>query len=134
VRKNDVPSHTLLQLLAGLLIVILLTAANAAPALADSVTSAVLDAARVWTTVHVRTILVTGLVVIVCVAPSRGTTLPGSLYPNPKRPKETRHSLNIPFTKGKLAGYYSIRINDQWHIIFQWESGNARNVQVVDYH
>ena len=36
--------------------------------------------------------------------------------------------------KGKLAGYYSIRINDQWRIIFQWEGGNAKNVQVVDYH
>jgi len=36
--------------------------------------------------------------------------------------------------KGELAGYYSIRINDQWRIIFQWEGGNAKNVQVVDYH
>jgi len=72
LRNNNVSSYKLPQLLAGLLIVILLAAANAAPALADSVanapdTSAVLDAARVWTTVHVRTILVTGLIVIVCV-------------------------------------------------------------------
>ena len=36
--------------------------------------------------------------------------------------------------KGKLAGYHSIRINDQWRILFRWESGNARDVQVVDYH
>lgn len=36
--------------------------------------------------------------------------------------------------KGKLAGYHSIRINDQWRVIFRWNSGNARDVQVVDYH
>ena len=36
--------------------------------------------------------------------------------------------------KGRLAGYHSIRINDQWRIVFQWEGGNARNVQVIDYH
>jgi len=36
--------------------------------------------------------------------------------------------------KGKLAGYHSIRINDQWRVVFQWEGGNARNVQVIDYH
>ena len=36
--------------------------------------------------------------------------------------------------KGDLADYYSIRINDQWRIIFQWVNGNAENVQIVDYH
>lgn len=36
--------------------------------------------------------------------------------------------------KGKLAGCYSIRINDQWRIVFRWEGGNAKNVQVADYH
>ena len=36
--------------------------------------------------------------------------------------------------KGKLKGYYSIRINDQWRLIFRWESGNAKVVQVTDYH
>ncbi|MEX0959837.1 MAG: type II toxin-antitoxin system RelE/ParE family toxin [Burkholderiales bacterium] len=36
--------------------------------------------------------------------------------------------------KGKLAGYHSIRINDQWRIVFRWRSGNAEDVQVVDYH
>ena len=36
--------------------------------------------------------------------------------------------------KGKLAGYHSIRINDQWRVIFRWNSGNAGDVQVVDYH
>lgn len=36
--------------------------------------------------------------------------------------------------KGDLKGYCSIRINDQWRIIFQWKDGNASNVQIIDYH
>ena len=35
--------------------------------------------------------------------------------------------------KGRLRGYYSIRINDQWRIVFRWDEG-AKEVQVVDYH
>lgn len=36
--------------------------------------------------------------------------------------------------KGKLEGHYSIRINDQWRIMFRWQGNNARDVQVIDYH
>jgi len=36
--------------------------------------------------------------------------------------------------KGKLAGRHSIRINDQWRIVFRWRSGDAYNVSIVDYH
>ena len=36
--------------------------------------------------------------------------------------------------KGNLKDYYSIRINDQWRIIFKWDNGNAFNVEIVDYH
>ncbi len=36
--------------------------------------------------------------------------------------------------KGKRAGQYSIRINDQWRICFKWEETEAINVEVVDYH
>ena len=36
--------------------------------------------------------------------------------------------------KGNLMSYYSIRINDQWRIIFKWNSGNASDVEIVDYH
>ena len=36
--------------------------------------------------------------------------------------------------KGKRVGQYSIRINDQWRICFQWVDNNARNVEIVDYH
>ena len=35
---------------------------------------------------------------------------------------------------GKLKEFYSIRINDQWRIIFKWNSGNASEVKIVDYH
>ena len=36
--------------------------------------------------------------------------------------------------KGDRAGQHSIRINDQWRICFTWESGDALNVEIVDYH
>ena len=35
---------------------------------------------------------------------------------------------------GKLKEFYSIRINDQWRIIFKWNSGNAYAVEIIDYH
>jgi proteic killer suppression protein len=36
--------------------------------------------------------------------------------------------------QGDLAGYHSIRINDQWRIVFKWEEGAAKDVRVDDYH
>jgi proteic killer suppression protein len=36
--------------------------------------------------------------------------------------------------KGERAGQYSIRINDQWRICFQWAEHKAKNVEIVDYH
>lgn len=36
--------------------------------------------------------------------------------------------------KGNLEGWHSIRINDQFRIIFQWQDGNAEHVRIVDYH
>lgn len=36
--------------------------------------------------------------------------------------------------KGEFSNFYSIRINDQWRIIFNWESNNAENVEITDYH
>jgi proteic killer suppression protein len=35
---------------------------------------------------------------------------------------------------GDRQGQYSIRINDQWRICFEWGDGDAYNVEVVDYH
>jgi proteic killer suppression protein len=36
--------------------------------------------------------------------------------------------------KGNRADQYTIRINDQWRICFQWIDNKARNVEIVDYH
>lgn len=36
--------------------------------------------------------------------------------------------------KGELKGFYSIRINSQWRIIFRWAEGGSADVQIVDYH
>lgn len=36
--------------------------------------------------------------------------------------------------KGDLKGFWSIRVNQQWRIIFKWEDGLAKNVSIVDYH
>ena len=36
--------------------------------------------------------------------------------------------------KGNLKDFYSIRINDQWRIIFKWNNGNASEVTIIDYH
>jgi proteic killer suppression protein len=36
--------------------------------------------------------------------------------------------------KGDKRGFYSVRINDQWRIVFRWVEGDAEDVQVVDYH
>lgn len=36
--------------------------------------------------------------------------------------------------KGSLKGFYSIRINDQWRIVFKWKSQGPTEVNIVDYH
>ena len=36
--------------------------------------------------------------------------------------------------KGDLEDYYSIRINNQWRIIFQWLNNDAYDVKIIDYH
>jgi len=36
--------------------------------------------------------------------------------------------------KGKRIDQYSLRINDQYRICFQWESENAVEVEIIDYH
>jgi len=50
------------------------------------------------------------------------------------------HDLRIPPANrlerlnGDRAGQYSIRINDQWRICFEWQEGNAFKVEITDYH
>jgi toxin HigB-1 len=36
--------------------------------------------------------------------------------------------------KIKGSDFYSIRINDQWRIVFKWIDNNAHDVEIVDYH
>lgn len=36
--------------------------------------------------------------------------------------------------KKELTGFYSVHVNGNWTIIFQFEGGEARNVDLIDYH
>jgi toxin HigB-1 len=36
--------------------------------------------------------------------------------------------------KGDRAGFYSIRINQQWRIVFRWTAAGPQDVEIVDYH
>lgn len=47
------------------------------------------------------------------------STLPGN------RPESLR---------GDRKGQYSIRVNDQWRVCFEWRDGHAYEVEIVDYH
>ena len=40
----------------------------------------------------------------------------------------------LELLKGTLKGFYCIRVNDQYRIIFKWQNGNAHEVQITDYH
>ena len=35
---------------------------------------------------------------------------------------------------GNLSSFHSIRINNQWRVIFEWQNGAAYNVEIIDYH
>ena len=41
------------------------------------------------------------------------------------------HELSVT---GNLKDYHSIRINDQWRIIFKWHNGHSFDVEIIDYH
>ncbi len=36
--------------------------------------------------------------------------------------------------KGRLAGFHSIRINDQWRVVFRWAASGPAAVDIRDYH
>jgi len=40
----------------------------------------------------------------------------------------------LELLKGNLKGFHSIRINDQWRVVFCWKNGNVFDVQIIDYH
>jgi len=53
--------------------------------------------------------------------------------------EDLRDLQNVPGNKleklrGNRAGQYSIRINDQWRICFEWTKNKAKKVEIVDYH
>lgn len=35
---------------------------------------------------------------------------------------------------GNLAGHFSIRVNDQWRVVFRWRGRDADSVRIIDYH
>jgi proteic killer suppression protein len=43
-------------------------------------------------------------------------------------------SNHLEALKGNLRGKHSIRVNDQFRIVFAWNDGHASDVQVIDYH
>jgi len=36
--------------------------------------------------------------------------------------------------KGDWKGFWSIRVNQQWRIVFKWSDGHAGEVSIIDYH
>ena len=36
--------------------------------------------------------------------------------------------------KGRLDGYHSVRINDQWRVVFRWTANGPTDVDIRDYH
>ena len=36
--------------------------------------------------------------------------------------------------KGDLKDFHSIRVNDQWRVVFRWADGDAFDVEIADYH
>jgi proteic killer suppression protein len=41
---------------------------------------------------------------------------------------------NLEALKGNLRGFHSIRVNDQWRLVFRWTDQGPQDVDVVDYH
>ena len=36
--------------------------------------------------------------------------------------------------RGDWRGFYSIRVNDQWRVVFRWAEDSAHDVRLIDYH
>jgi proteic killer suppression protein len=43
-------------------------------------------------------------------------------------------SNHLEALKGDLKGKHSIRINQQWRLMFVWTSGGVKDVEIIDYH
>ena len=72
--------------------------------------------------------------------------LPPTVYPAARRKllylheAEDLQDLRVPpgnrleALRGDRKGWFSIRINDQWRVVFRWSSGQASDVSILDYH
>jgi addiction module HigA family antidote len=40
----------------------------------------------------------------------------------------------LELLKGDLVGFHSVRINNQWRVIFRWSGNGASDVRITDYH
>jgi proteic killer suppression protein len=40
----------------------------------------------------------------------------------------------LELLRGTFEGLYSIRVNDQWRVVFRWADGDAYDVRIMDYH
>ncbi len=73
-------------------------------------------------------------------------TLPTALHPAARRRLAALNAMTsladltifsgwrLEQLKGERAGEYSIRINDQYRICFEWDGANVENVEIADYH
>src|SRR5665647_1296456 len=63
---------------------------------------------------------------------------PSQTDPDPRRDNSgiSSHTSGKPAGKAcrEREGQWSVRINDQWRICFNWQDGHAYNVEIVDYH
>ena len=47
---------------------------------------------------------------------------------------KTPPSNHLEKLSGKLRDFYSIKINNQWRIVFKWDNNHAKEVEIIDYH
>lgn len=43
-------------------------------------------------------------------------------------------TIRLEALKGALKDLYSIRVNDQWRLVFRWDGSNAHDVRLTDFH
>jgi proteic killer suppression protein len=55
-------------------------------------------------------------------------------YANDLRDLASPPGNRLEALKGDLAGFHSIRVNEQWRLVFRWSESGPENVDVVDYH
>ena len=36
--------------------------------------------------------------------------------------------------RGRWRSFHSIRVNEQWRVVFRWSEGQAHDVRLIDYH